>query len=178
MSQSLVDSFVKDPPYPPPSPVNPNENVITDPIDGCIAIPLRGFGDERGVLTELLTTRDGDIEPIVHVYQVSAAPGSIRGWVYHALQSDRLAFTSGKFQVVLYDLRENSPTFGTFNELTVGEEYSVFLRVPPFVAHWVRNVGDAFASFTNLPTRVFQRDDPDKYRLAWDTDIIKYDFDR
>ena len=29
------------------------------------------------------------------------------------------------------------------------------------------NVGPAVASFVNLPTRVFDPDDPDKFRLPW-----------
>src|SRR6266446_2910361 len=67
--------------------------------------------DARGSLCELLTTRDGRIEPIVHVYQVTALPGSIRAWVYHRRQYDRLAFANGHFRIVLYDIRSNSPTF-------------------------------------------------------------------
>jgi hypothetical protein len=40
--------------------------------------PLTLNSDDRGGLCELLTVRDGPIELIVHVYQVLAAPGSIR----------------------------------------------------------------------------------------------------
>jgi dTDP-4-dehydrorhamnose 3,5-epimerase len=52
-------------------------------IEG-VKIELLNTGtDHRGMLHELLTTRDGDIEPIVHVYQVVAEPNSVRAWVYH-----------------------------------------------------------------------------------------------
>ena len=49
-------------------------------IEGCHAYRLQPGSDDRGDLFELLTTRNGAIEPIVHVYQVWAEPGSIRAW--------------------------------------------------------------------------------------------------
>jgi hypothetical protein len=73
-----------------------------DLIDGVTITPLSLGADDRRSLHELLTLRDESQEPIVHVYQVSAQPKSIRAWVYHKHQSDRLAFTNGEFRVVLY----------------------------------------------------------------------------
>src|SRR5271154_1455102 len=89
-------------------------------IDGCHAHRLHPGSDDRGNLFELLTTRDGAIEPIVHVYQVWAEPGSVRAWVHHARQTDRLCFTGGTFQVVLYDARPESPTAGALVSILVG----------------------------------------------------------
>src|SRR5690242_15996021 len=59
-------------------------------IDGVVLERLAPNTDDRGALVELLTTRDGAIEPIVHVYQVIAGPRSLRSWVYHKWQHDRL----------------------------------------------------------------------------------------
>lgn len=145
-------------------------------IDGVTATPLVANTDERGFLTELLTTRDGPIEPIVHVYQVTSAPGSVRAWVYHRRQCDRLAYTSGQFEVVLYDLRADSPTKNLLNVFIVGTQQPCRLRIPPFVVHGVRNMGSQWASFVNIPTKAYDPNDPDKCRLPQDDPRIPFTF--
>ena len=167
----LVDLFVPDQPVP-GAPAIERVNLIENPIAGCIAVRLAGHADSRGELVELLTTRDGPIEEIAHVYQVFAAPGSLRGWVYHARQSDRLAYTNGRLRVVLHDIREESPTFGVMNELIVGEANPVLLTIPPLVAHAVENIGESTASFVNLPTRAWLPEAPDKFRLPVSAGVL------
>jgi len=133
--------------------------------------------DARGSLCELLTTRDGRIEPIVHVYQVTALPGSIRAWVYHRRQYDRLAFANGHFRIVLYDIRSNSPTFNLLNVFMLGCEQPGLLRIPPLVIHGVQNTGNTAATFVNMPTKAYDLDDPDKCRLPERDPRIPFSFD-
>jgi dTDP-4-dehydrorhamnose 3,5-epimerase len=80
-----LDDFASDVPHMPRS---AGANVASNAgiIDGVTATALIAHADDRGSLSELLATRDGPIEPIVHVYQVAAAPGSVRAWVYHRVQ--------------------------------------------------------------------------------------------
>lgn len=148
-----------------------------DIIDGVTATELIANADPRGSLCELLTTRDGLIEPILHVYQVTAAPGSIRAWVYHRHQYDRLAFTNGHFEIVLYDIRPGSPTINVLNVFRLGEERPCLLRIPPFVIHAVRNLSNEWFHFINLPTKVYDLKHPDKSRIPWDDPRIPYSFD-
>lgn len=143
-------------------------------IENCHAHQLQAGSDDRGDLFELLTTRDGTIEPIVHVYQVWAEPGSIRAWVYHANQTDRLCFTGGSFQVALYDLRPESRTAGAIASIIVGRGTPVQLTIAPLVAHGVRNIGTERASFINLPTDIYHYDAPDKCRLPFNSELIPF----
>jgi dTDP-4-dehydrorhamnose 3,5-epimerase len=48
------------------------------------------------------------------------------------------------------------------------------LSIPAGVYHAVQNVGDREAAFVNLPSQPYQHDDPDKYRLPIDNDVIPY----
>lgn len=148
-----------------------------DLIDGVSVTALLPHSDERGSLTELLTTRDGPIEPIVHVYQVTALAGSIRAWVYHSRQFDRLAFTTGRFRVALYDIRPESPTRGRLNVFVLGREQPGLLRIPPRVVHGVQNIGTETATFINLPTTAYDPKAPDKRRLAQRDPRIPFSFD-
>lgn len=145
-------------------------------IEGVSASALSLRPDHRGWLSELLTTREGKIEPIVHVYQVAAAPGSIRAWIYHRYQFDRLACTDGSLEVVLYDLRPESSTLGRLNVFRVGAERPSLLQIPPYVVHGVYNAGPEWASFVNMPTRVYSHDTPDKRRLPYGDLRVPYAF--
>jgi len=140
-------------------------------IDGVVIERLEPNADGRGRLIELITTRDEPIEPIVHVYQVIAEAGSRRGWVYHKWQHDRLAFTMGRFEIHLVDIRENSPTRGARMVLEAGEANPTRLRIPPYVAHAVINNG-ATACFVNMPTNIYDPNNPDKFRYSGDLDDL------
>ncbi len=120
--------------------------------------------------------RGGDMEPIVHVYQVHAEPGSIRGWVYHRWQDDRLAYTEGRFRLALYDLRDDSPSFGKLDVRDLGEDNPMTVRIPAFVAHALKNVGSDRACFVNMPTRAYDPAKPDKARLAYPDPRIPFEF--
>lgn len=146
-------------------------------IDGVTVAPLTAHADTRGSLCELLTTRDGSIEPIVHVYEVTALPGSVRAWVYHRRQYDRLAFVSGRFRIALYDIRPGSPTLNMLNVFLLGREQPGLMRIPPLVIHGVQNLGSETASFVNLPTTAYDPAAPDKCRLPQRDPRIPFSFD-
>ena len=137
---------------------------------------LRTHADYRGDLTVLLSDLREPIVSPPHVYLVSAAPGSVRAWVYHKRQFDRLAYTNGDIRVVLYDLRKESPTYGGLNILDVGIANKVLLTIPPRVVHGVQNRGAETATFVNMPTRAYDPTDPDKARLRQDHPGIPYRF--
>ncbi len=150
---------------------------IPDQIEGVELARLVTHVDDRGGLTVLLSNLEREISPPPHVYQVTAAARSVRAWVYHKRQSDRLAYTNGDIRVVLYDLRPNSPTCGKLNVLDVGARNKVLLTIPPFVVHGVQNRGDADATFVNMPTRAYDPAEPDKSRIRWNHPGIPYAFD-
>jgi dTDP-4-dehydrorhamnose 3,5-epimerase len=150
---------------------------VPNQIAGVELRRLAPLADGRGDLTVLMSDRFGEEWRTPHVYLVTAAPGSVRAWVYHKRQSDRLAYTMGQIRVVLYDLRPESPTHGVLNVLDVGAENRVLLTIPPFVVHGVQNQGDTAAQFINMPTRAYDPANPDKSRLSADHPGIPYRFE-
>ncbi len=150
-------------------------NIPDQLIDGVRIDPLLVRSDPRGELVELLTTRDNPIDPIVHVYKVTAEAGSVRAWVYHDRQTDRLTYTEGDFRIVLYDIRDGSPTKGLLNVFDFGAKMPVCLHIPAFVVHGVQNRGER-ASFVNMPTRAYDPARPDKQRLPHPDPRIPYVF--
>lgn len=150
---------------------------IENQIAGVQLRRLTSMSDGRGDLTVLMSDRFGESYRAPHVYLVTAAARSIRAWVYHKRQSDRLAYLHGRLRVVLYDLRPESATHGALNVIDVGKANKVLLTIPPFVAHAVQNLGDEDTIFVNMPTRAYDPANPDKSRLAKDHPGIPYRFE-
>jgi dTDP-4-dehydrorhamnose 3,5-epimerase len=170
-----LEDFVDDRPWVPSVPEYP-EVRIENQIDGVELRRLEAKADGRGNLVVLMSDRFGETYRTPHVYMVTAAARSVRAWVYHKKQWDRLAFTLGRVRIVLYDIRPGSPTFGTLNVIDVGRDNKVMLAIPPFVIHGVQNLEDD-TFFVNMPTRAYDPSNPDKSRLAWDHPGVPYRFE-
>ena len=56
--------------------------------------------------------------PVVQVHMTTAFPGRIRAWGLHARSTDRLFVATGLVDVVCYDGRLDSPTYGCLNQFT------------------------------------------------------------
>jgi dTDP-4-dehydrorhamnose 3,5-epimerase len=171
-----LDDFIDDKPWVPTGPEF-QEVRIEDQIDGVELHRLEQKADGRGNLVVLMSDRFGEGYRTPHVYLVTAAARSVRAWVYHKRQTDRLAYTMGRLRVVLYDLRPESPTHGVVNVIDVGAANKVHLTIPPFVVHAVQNLGDEDTCFVNMPTRAYDPANPDKSRLPKDHPGIPYRFE-
>lgn len=177
LDRVTLDDFVDDKPWVPQGPENV-EVRIENQISGVEMRRLVRMADGRGDLCVLMSDRFGESYRTPHVYLVTAAARSIRAWVYHKRQSDRLAFTVGRLRIVLCDLRPGSPTHGVVNVIDAGAANRLLLTIPPFVVHAVQNPGDEDAFFVNMPTRAYDPANPDKSRLPFDYPGIPYDFAR
>jgi dTDP-4-dehydrorhamnose 3,5-epimerase len=135
--------------------------------------------DERGTLCEIYSPHwNFDDIPLVFAYLVTIRPGKVKGWALHKDQVDRYFFCSGTVKLVLYDDRADSPTHGMVNELYFSEFNRSLVLVPPGVYHAVHNVGTTEALMFNIPSEPYHHDDPDKYLLPLENDLIPYTFDK
>ena len=148
----------------------------TPPIDGVEMVELRRFNDDGGAMTELGRLNAGvhaDL-PGFEVHQVNFStmdPGVIKAFHLHGRQTDVwFVPPSSKMLVVLGDAREGSPTEGEVRRIVMGDGRSRLLRIPPGVAHGVRNVGMGIGQIIYFVDTQF---DPspegcDEGRLPWD----------
>ena len=148
---------------------------LEEPIVGVEVRRPPTHADERGSITEIYDLRWGFTDdPLVYVYHVTVTPGQIKGWVLHRDQNDRMFVYDGVLKIVLYDARSDSKTHGSVNVFHLGTHDRALLSIPVGVWHAVQNVGHEVAAFVNLPSRPYEHDDPDKYRLPLDNDVIPY----
>lgn len=155
--------------------VGPDGEGLQALIEGVEVRRARTHADERGTLCEIFDTRWGFTEdPFVYAYLVTIRIGQVRGWVVHREQTDRLFVYAGVIRIVLYDARTESDSSGRLNVLHFGEHDRALVSIPPGVFHAVKNVGDREGAFVNLPSQPYRHDDPDKYRLPLENDVIPY----
>jgi dTDP-4-dehydrorhamnose 3,5-epimerase len=146
-------------------------------IEGVVYVRAMPQVDHRGTLTEVVNF-DNDFwdEPIVYAYCFTIRPGRIKGWGMHLKQADRYFLCAGSVRVVLHDGRVRSPTYGAFAEFHLTEESRALLLIPPGVWHGDQNWGASDAQVLNFPTRPFNREDPDKYRIDPYSGMIPFDW--
>ena len=148
---------------------------IQEPIDGVVAREVLHVPRDHGVITETFRPEwDPTGLPIVHIYQSRLFPGAIGAWSCHAKTTDRLFVNQGHLKVVLYDGREESHTFGRVMELHVGDARPTFLVVPIGIWHGLQNLGASDALVLNYPSHAYDYEDPDHYRLPYDSPEIPY----
>jgi dTDP-4-dehydrorhamnose 3,5-epimerase len=85
-------------------------------IDGVIFQEIRPVLTAYGSLTEIFRTEwVPDAAQIGQIFASTLEPGGLSAWHAHAITTDRLFVAAGQMRVVLYDAREDSPTFGMLN---------------------------------------------------------------
>jgi len=147
-------------------------------IDGVKARRAKVMPDERGRLGEIFRADDAWFEKFGQVYFTTTYPGVVKAWHYHNKQTDNFSVIKGMVKVALYDGRKDSPTFGTVNELYLGEHCPGIVSVPPGVLHGWMCVGQTEAYIVNIPTEVYNYDKPDEFRTDPHNNDIPYDWTR
>ncbi len=125
-------------------------------IKDCLIQPLEFFNDDRGWLCEIFRIDDlpGERRPVMS-YLSLTQPGVERGPHEHTDQSDMFVFFDGEFHLYLWDVRNDSSTFGTRFKAVFGRQRPASIIVPPGIVHAYRNCGDAAALSINCPNRLY-----------------------
>ncbi len=127
------------------------------PVAGVALRPLRQHRDDRGWLAEVFRRDEPDgASPPAMAYVSVTRPGVVRGPHEHRQQADRFCFAGpGRFLLVLWDARPDSPTRGNVQVEEVGEERPVVVVVPPGVVHAYRCLGPGEGWVLNLPDHLY-----------------------
>jgi dTDP-4-dehydrorhamnose 3,5-epimerase len=144
-------------------------------IDGAAVREVANVPKVQGYLTEVFRREwAGEIDRVDQVFQVVLDRGGLSAWHAHERTVDRLFVTHGRARIVLYDAREDSPTFGLINEFTFGAIRPALVIVPPQVWHGVQNVADGPSTILNLVDRAYDYATPDHWRVPADSPLIPF----
>ncbi|MBU4502232.1 MAG: dTDP-4-dehydrorhamnose 3,5-epimerase family protein [Nanoarchaeota archaeon] len=147
-------------------------------IKGVMIKPLRVIPDERGRLMEILRGDESFFTKFGQVYITTAHPGVVKGWHYHKVQEDNMAVVKGMMKIVLYDSRKDSPTFRKVNEFFLGVHSPYLLKIPPGILHGFKCISKDEAVVVNIPSKAYNRDNPDEFRVHPHKNSIPYDWKR
>ncbi|HEX8664741.1 MAG TPA: dTDP-4-dehydrorhamnose 3,5-epimerase family protein [Beijerinckiaceae bacterium] len=146
-------------------------------IEGVSFRPAPTHADVRGSVVEMFDPRwQWYPDPLVFAYCFTIRPGVAKGWNLHREHEDRYFLLQGEMELVLYDPRPGSPTFGRVSRMVLSEHNRGLVNVPRDVWHADHNIGTADVVVVNFPTRPYDHADPDKYRLPLDTPLIPHRF--
>ncbi|MBW2039391.1 MAG: dTDP-4-dehydrorhamnose 3,5-epimerase family protein [Deltaproteobacteria bacterium] len=147
-------------------------------IAGVKVERLKVIPDERGRLMEILRSDDEIFNKFGQVYMTTTYPNVVKAWHYHKIQTDNVAVVKGMLKLVLYDQREGSPTKGEINEFFIGEHNPILVQIPKEVYHGWMCISETEAIVINIPTEVYNREEPDEHRIHPHDNDIPYEWAR
>ena len=124
--------------------------------------------DGRGDVTELWSrpwSKDGMVDA-AHVYQSATDFGVVKGWHLHRVHTDQQTVTRGKLQLVIADIRPDSPTFRHVNSLFLGSLKPRLVKIPPGLMHGWKALSRPEVLVVNCQSHVY--DAADEFKLPWD----------
>ena len=150
-----------------------------DLIDGVRISPYALWPDDRGYFLEVARIGRGLAAAFPAAStQVSTAlsyPGTIKAFHFHQRQTDLWIPAMGMIQVVLVDLRRDSPTFGGRNTIYAGALRTWQILIPPGVGHGYKVIGATPAMLVYVTDRFY--DPADEGRIPYDDAGICYDWE-
>ena len=146
-------------------------------IEGVAVKQLARHADQRGYLMELLRSDDPIFSKFGQCYVSMNYPGVVRAWHWHEKQDDFFVVVRGMIRVGLYDQREGSATQGEVNNFYLGENNTILVKIPVGVVHGYKTIGMEPSLLINFPSEAYDPDEPDEYRLPWNTDQIPHDWE-
>ncbi len=146
------------------------------PIQGVEIVELTRFADDGGSFSELGRLTGGlhaafaDFE-VRQVNYSEMDPGAVKAFHIHRRQTDVWFVPPGdKMLLVLLDVRADSKTRNLLRRLVLGDGASRLVRIPPGVAHGVKNLGATRGRIIYFVDVQFSPapDQCDEGRLPWD----------
>jgi len=118
-------------------------------IDGVQITPKRIIADERGSVMHVLRSDQPQYKGFGEVYFSTVKPGVVKAWKLHTRMTMNIIVPCGCLRFVLFDARENSPTYGKLQDVVIGENNYSLLTVPPGIWNGFRGESDQTSFLVN-----------------------------
>ncbi|TRZ96072.1 dTDP-4-dehydrorhamnose 3,5-epimerase [bacterium] len=121
-------------------------------IEGVLIKELEQIPDERGKIMHMLREDDPDFERFGEIYFSVVYPGAVKGWHIHKKMTLNYTVISGMIKLVLYDGRAKSSTYKEVQEIFMGEDKYLLVKIPPGVTNGFKGIGTKPAIIANCAT--------------------------
>jgi dTDP-4-dehydrorhamnose 3,5-epimerase len=145
-------------------------------IEGVKIVPLKIFPDERGAIMHGVRS-DNILNEFGEIYFSKIYHNAIKGWHIHETLFLNYICVYGHVKLVLYDMRDNSPTKCELQEIFMGMDNYCLVHIPPGIANGTKSLWPPYSLVANVAS---EPHNPNvKYRrIHPDEGIIPYDWDR
>lgn len=114
--------------------------------------------DERGWLTEVLSSSDIDNTHFGLIHLSTAKPGFIKGNHYHKRKTEWFCVIKGRGKLILMDLKTKEK-----KEIHLGGENMRVVEIPPYILHSIENTGNEEMYLLAYVDESFDPKNPDTY---------------
>lgn len=146
-------------------------------IEGVKIKPIKRFADDRGFFSEIIKFGEETFAEVKQTSYTETYPGVIKAFHWHKKQYDVWFPVKGNMQVVLCDMRDDSPTKGETQVIYAGESNPQLILIPPYVAHGYRVLGSKPASLFYHTSEAYDPANPDEERIAWNDSEIGFNWE-
>lgn len=109
-------------------------------INGVVIKKVEVRADERGFFAELVKFGEETFHEVLQTSYSETKPGVVKAWHIHDYW-EVWCVIKGKAQVVLHDMRPDSPTKGKTDIIYTGEDNMMVIAIPGEVAHGYKSLG-------------------------------------
>lgn len=158
-------------------PLNFSIKTMASNIEGVILTTLKQINHPKGDVFHAMKCTDPGYIDFGEAYFSSILYGLVKAWKRHSRMTLNLVCMVGKIHFVLYDGREDSPTFGEFMEATLSPESPELYRritIPPGV--WMAFIGIAEGKSMLLNVADIPHDPSEQVNVPAEESDIKFDF--
>jgi dTDP-4-dehydrorhamnose 3,5-epimerase len=107
--------------------------MIKPTIEGIIVTPLNRISVPEGNVFHAMKRNDPGFSGFGEAYFSSIAKGAIKGWKRHKKMSLNLVVPVGAVRFVMFDDRDDSASYGIYQEVVLSKENYCRLTVPPMI---------------------------------------------
>ncbi len=144
-------------------------------IDGVVIAPQNQISDERGKIMHMMKSTDPHFDKFGEIYFTCAWPNAIKAWHIHKRMTMNNFCVVGYVKLVLFDMRENSPTKDELMEIFIGEDNRQLVKIPPGVCNGYKAYGDRLAIMANCATEVHDKNEI--IYIPYNSEKIPYNWD-
>ena len=141
-------------------------------IEGVIVSPLKVVDVLGGNVLHAMKSSDEEYKGFGEAYFSMIEKGIIKGWKRHKEMTLNLIVPIGVVRFVLFDCRDNSSTFGNYNEVNLSLENYNRLTVPPMVWMGFQGLGSGFSMLLNIANIPHNQSEVEQKKL----DEINFDW--
>ena len=105
-------------------------------IKGVRIVKLNQISDSKGSVLHMIKSSSPEFKNFGECYISEINFNSIKGWKLHSKQTQNISVPSGKIKMVLYDNREDLPSFNQLVEINLGRPDNYYrITIPPGIIY-------------------------------------------